>query len=243
MTSLEQRLELRLNQFQSELENYGKIITSQNQIITSQDGIITTLRNESVSIRSELVTVESELKNYGKIITSQDEIISTLRNDNISLRSELTKVKTKLAATESKLTATESKLVTVESKLAQLEERFDLLDRNLSVIAPFIRAILCDQASILTDPDYFTELRDTEDESSFTPAVDILKAQPEFDDWSAKYDGQVKGLTIGFGQRLSAFYQNVTSNTPRKFERRFKYWLEAESVIVENVLRLFRAAI
>lgn len=133
----------------------------------------------------------------------------------------------------------ETELVVVKQRVTRIEDRLDILDKQLSTFAPFFRSLLEEEGHLILEPGYFTEMRDKEAPTSFDSAHDILLTEPDYDSYLGHY-ANPHGAAISFGQRVSQFYQSVTAHKPRQFGNTFKYWLEAEALLVENVLRLWR---
>ena len=128
------------------------------------------------------------------------------------------------------------------AKVATLEARVDLICKQLGNIAPLLRHLLESDNSLLLDPDYKEELRDTLDAMEFYSANDIVTSLPEYEEILGNYKN-AHGLASGFGKALSGFYSQVLGYKPRTIKYKAGYHMEIEKPIYDCVSKLYQTGL
>lgn len=130
------------------------------------------------------------------------------------------------------------KIVQLETRLGTIEERLNAIDKHLSTIAPLFRDFLSKKESILLDPEY-RNIRDAEDQGSFSSAHEILKQTDQYENLLHEYKN-AHGAASSFGKRLKDFYTQVLGYNPRVSYKKHLYWPEPELVLTDCVVNSFK---
>ncbi len=192
------------------------------------------MRSQSAEIKSQ----RAEIKGQSAKIDSQNAKIDNLTNTVQELKVENESLKLKVVSLTVDNNSLRRELAKVKGRLDNVEARLDLIDKTLTGLAPVIRGLLSEN-SLMLDAGY-EELRDAEDIKNFTTVSQVAKNDSRVEQiLELGHFKNERGLVTSLSQKLSNFYFQVTQYKPRHEGNTYRYWLEAEHILVENVLRVF----
>jgi len=206
-------------------------MVSQKWLEQRFDQMFTMIEAQSQDIKS----LKTDLKEQKVINKEQQAVIKELttkvQEQGIIIQELTAKVAT-LAA----------KIETLAAKVETLEAKVEIICNQLKTIAPLFRHPLESDNSLLLDPDYKEELRDTLDEIEFHSANDIVTSLPEYEEILGNYKN-AHGLASGSGKALSGFYVQVLGYKPRKIQYKAGYHKDIEKPIYDCVSKLYQAGV
>ncbi len=183
-------------------------------------------------------TMNSKIDSQTAKINSQNSKIDSLTNTVEELKIENNNLKLKVVSLTVDNNSLRRELAKVKGRLDNVEARLDLIDKTLTGLAPVIRGLLSEN-SLMLDAGY-EELRDAEDIKNFTTVSQVAKNDSRVEQiLELGHFKNERGLVTSLSQKLSNFYFQVTQYKPRHEGNTYRYWLEAEHILVENVLRVF----
>ena len=214
-----------------------KIVNKDTKEIKSMTN--TNISNDQFAqMMAMMQTMNSKIDSQTAKINSQNSKIDSLTNTVEELKIENNNLKLKVVSLTVDNNSLRRELAKVKGRLDNVEARLDLIDKTLTGLAPVIRGLLSEN-SLMLDAGY-EELRDAEDIKNFTTVSQVAKNDSRVEQiLELGHFKNERGLVTSLSQKLSNFYFQVTQYKPRHEGNTYRYWLEAEHILVENVLRVF----